>query len=132
MEKVTLMYALFLILNEMEKLDDILERLFALKIGATVIDSEGMGCMLVEHNREIPIFAGLRKLIEGGRPLNKTIVSVIRDRDKLEEARQIIDEELGKIDKPGKGFLFVVPVVECYGFNLEKNEVSHECEELSY
>ncbi len=126
------MYALFLILNEVDKLDDILERLFALKIGATVVDSEGMGSMLVEHNREVPIFAGLRKLIEGGRPLNKTIMSVIRDREKLDEARRIIDEELGKIDKPGKGFMFVVPVVECYGFNLEKNEISHEREEMNY
>ena len=126
------MYALFLILNEVDKLDDILERLFALKIGATVVDSEGMGSMLVEHNREVPIFAGLRKLIEGGRPLNKTVMSVIRDREKLDEARKIIDDELGKIDKPGKGFMFVVPVVECYGFNLEKNEISYEREEMNY
>ena len=126
------MYALFLILNEVDKLDDILERLFALKIGATVVDSEGMGSMLVEHNREVPIFAGLRKLIEGGRPLNKTVMSVIRGREKLDEARKIIDDELGKIDKPGKGFMFVVPVVECYGFNLEKNEISHEREEMNY
>lgn len=114
------LYALFLVINEIYKLDIILEKFFELGLGATVIDSVGMGKVLLEHNIEIPVFSSIRRLIEGNRPYNKTMISVIRDKEKLRKAIDIINEELNYINKPGIGFLFVVPVLECYGFGIEK------------
>ncbi len=114
------MYGLFLILNEVSKVDDILDIFFHLGLGATVLDSEGMGKVLLEHNIDVPIFSSIKKLIEGDKPYNKTIVSVIREEAILREAIDKINEELEYIQKPGVGFLFVVPVIECHGFGIKK------------
>ncbi|KPU27631.1 hypothetical protein TR13x_03625 [Caloranaerobacter sp. TR13] len=116
------MYALFVVINEIYKLDAILERFFEIGVGATVIDSVGMGKVLLQHNVEVPIFSSIRRMIEGNRPYNKTIISVIRDEEKLRKAIQAINEELDYINNPGIGFVFVVPVSECYGFGIEKNK----------
>lgn len=117
------MFALFLILNDESKLDTILEGFFELGLGATVADSKGMGKTLINHDIEIPVFSSLRKLMEGDRPYNKTIISVIRDQEKLEKAKNIVNKELNHLNKPGVGFMFVVPVVECYGFGVDSPQI---------
>lgn len=116
-------YALFLILNDVDKLDIILEKLFEIKVGATVVDGVGMSKMLIDHDVEIPLFSSIRKLIDGDRPFNKIIMSVIRDDQKLKKAKELIMEELDGIKNPGVGFMFIMPVVECYGFGIPKEEI---------
>lgn len=115
------MYALFLILNDPDKLNAIHEIFYSVGAGATTIDSIGMGKVLLEHDVDIPIFAGLRKFVEGNKPYNKTIFSVIRSEEKL---RKIVDAikvelEMGTGSMKNIGFIFVVPVLECHGYKLE-------------
>ena len=118
------MYALHIVLNEIDKMDEIHKILYNNECGATTFDSIGMGKVLLDNNVDIPVFAGLRKLIEGNKPYNKTIVSVIRNEQKL---RVVIDEVkvLLGMDKQivqGIGFIYVMPVLECHGFNLEEEK----------
>ncbi|KNF08957.1 nitrogen regulatory protein P-II family [Gottschalkia purinilytica] len=120
------MYALFLILNDTTKLDLILEKLFEIGVGATVADTVGMGKMLSESNRDLPIFSSIRKIIDGDRPFNKTIISVIKQEEKLKKAKDIIKEELDYMKNPNTGFMFVVPVIECYGFGLKSDETKED------
>ncbi|MTI70348.1 MAG: hypothetical protein FH751_08885 [Firmicutes bacterium] len=115
------MYALFLILNDTDKLDKIHEIFYEYRCGATTLDSVGMGKVLLEHNEKIPIFSSIRKLVEGDKPYNKTIVSVIRKKDRLDKVVDKINEELDYIHKPGIGFMFVVPVLDCYGSKINKD-----------
>lgn len=119
------MYALFLILNDPDKLDAINGIFYDVGTGATTIDSNGMGKVLLEHDVDIPIFAGLRKLVEGNKPYNKTIFSVIRCEEKLRIVVDRIKEELqmGTGDMKNIGFIFVVPVLECHGYKLEDNDI---------
>lgn len=114
-------YALFLILNDISKLEAIHQILYDIGCGATTVDSIGMGKVLLENNVNVPVFAGLRKLIEGDKPYNKTVISVIRDDVKLRKAIDAIKAELhiDETNRGGIGFIFVVPVVECHGFKLE-------------
>lgn len=116
------MYALYLVLNEVDKLDDVLDIFYHLNLGATVIDSEGMGKVLLDHDIDVPVFSGIKKLIEGHKPYNKTIISVIRDEELLRKTVDKIKEELNYMQEPGVGFLFVLPVVECHGFGINKIE----------
>ncbi|QEK12851.1 hypothetical protein FQB35_11235 [Crassaminicella thermophila] len=109
------MYALFLILNEVEKLDQIHNIFYETGVGATTLDSVGMGKVLLEHHVDVPIFSSIRKLVEGNKPYNKTIISVIREEEKLRKIIDLINEELDHINQPGVGFMFVLPVLECYG-----------------
>lgn len=113
------MYALILILNDIYKLDTIHEVFYEEEIGATTIDSQGMGKVLLDHNINIPMLASVRKLIDGRKPYNKTVFSVIYDKEKLDRVVEKIKKELDYFNEPGIGFMFVVPVVECYGTKTE-------------
>ncbi|MTI66811.1 MAG: hypothetical protein FH753_09450 [Firmicutes bacterium] len=114
------MYALFLILNDIHKLDDIHEIFYEYHCGATTLDSQGMGKVLLEHNEDIPVFASIRKLVEGTKPYNKTIISVIKEKQLLDKVIKRINEELDYIHKPGIGFMFVIPVLDCFGSKIKK------------
>ena len=113
------MYALFLVLNDTNKLNDIHEIFYEIGVGATTLDSIGMGKVLLQHNEDVPIFASIRRLVEGNRPYNKTIISVIREEEKLKKVISYINKKLDYMEKQGVGFMFVVPVTECYGYKIE-------------
>ena len=96
----------FLVIKE-DFLDEILEAFLELDIrGATILDSVGMGRILAY---EIPIFAGLRSIIPGSRPYNKTIFTII-DREKLEPLVLAVEQICGDFSNPGTGIMFTVPV----------------------
>ncbi len=106
------MKALFFVLNKEELLEEILETFLELNIsGATIVDSVGMGSIL---SRDIPIFAGFRNLLEGSRPANKMIVTVLPD-DDVETVIKGIEQVVGSLGDPGNGIAFVIPVDGCYG-----------------
>lgn len=115
------MYAVFIILNDMSKLDDVLKVFYDDGCGATTLDSEGVGRLLLDHNVNIPIFAGLRKLVEGDKPNNKTIISIIQEEKKLREIVDTINDEF--ISIKGTGIMFVMPIIECYG--VRNNEYNN-------
>lgn len=114
------MYALILILNDIYKLDDINELFYEEEIGATSIDSQGMGKVLLDHNINLPMLDSVRKLIDGRKPYSKIIFSVIKDKEKLDNVVEKIKKELDYFDEPGTGFMFVMPVVEVYSHSTEK------------
>ncbi|MGH4050907.1 MAG: hypothetical protein ACREVX_06065 [Clostridium sp.] len=114
------MYAVFIILSNVNELDDISKVFYENGCGATTIDSCGIGKVLLRNNIDIPIFAGIRNLVEGTKPYNKTIISVIKKENKM---RTIVD----KINKdflatPDSGVMFVMPVLECYGLRNDEYE----------
>lgn len=113
------MYALFLILNDVYKLDVIHELFYEEELGATTIDSQGMGKVLLDHNVHVPMLASMRKLIDGRKPYNKLVFSIIKEEDKLKRIVNKIKKELNCFDEPGIGFMFVLPVLECYGSKTE-------------
>jgi nitrogen regulatory protein PII len=113
------MFALILILNDIYKLDDINELFYEEEIGATSIDSQGMGKVLLDHNINLPMLDSVRKLIDGRKPYSKIIFSIIKDREKLDKVAEKIRKELDYFDEPGTGFMFVMPVIEVYGSNTD-------------
>lgn len=119
---ITMTYALFLVLNDVDKLSDVHKIIYDLGCGATTLDSVGMGKLLLENNVDIPIFAGLRKMIEGDKPYNKTIISVIHSEDKMRRVVDSIKEELqmDTVNKKGVGYIFVLPVIECHGHKVDE------------
>ncbi len=99
------MKLLFFVLNKEELLEEILEAFLELGIpGATILDSVGMGSILTH---DIPIFAGFKNLMEGSRPANKTILTLIDD-DMVDPVIQSIEQIVGPLDEPGNGILFTL------------------------
>ena len=110
------MKLLILILNKVEKLEEVLEGFLEVGVsGATIIDTVGMGHILSE---EVPIFAGLRFMFAGAKPHNKTLLSVI-NKEKENDVINILKKILGDLGKPGVGIVFTVPLDRVEGLKPE-------------
>lgn len=104
------MQLLCLILNETEKLDDLLFKLEGSGItGGTILDSTGMARMLYNNHRDIPMFGSMYMLMNEGRPMNKTILMVLDD-EKVETAKGVI-RKVCDFSQPGVGVMFTLPVL---------------------
>lgn len=110
------MKLLVLILNKVEKLEEVLEGFLEVGVtGATIIDSIGMGHVISE---EVPIFAGLRFMFAGAKPHNKMIFSVITD-NKIDPVIKILKKILGDLGQPGTGIVFTMPIDRAEGLKPE-------------
>ena len=110
------MKLLILILNKVEKLEEVLEGFLEAGVtGATIIDTVGMGHILCD---EVPIFAGLRFMFAGAKPHNKTIISVIKD-EVEGEVLHLLENILGDMYEPGTGIVFTVPLDRVVGLKPE-------------
>lgn len=98
--------------------DEVIQALVEIGVtGATIIDSHGMGQLLLHR---IPIFAGFRSLLAGSSSHNKTIFSVIREPEKAELAISAIQRVCGEFDQPHKGIIFTLPVNRAVGLTPEE------------
>ncbi|NLG60829.1 MAG: hypothetical protein GX539_01180 [Candidatus Cloacimonetes bacterium] len=110
------MQLLVCVINQENKLDDILSGFLELGItGATVISSEGMARVL---SHDVPVFAGLQTLISRARPQNQTIFSVMED-EKVEGALELLKEVCGNFADPATGIAFTLPVNRVVGLAPE-------------
>ncbi len=101
------MKLLFIVLNKEEYLDEVLEAFLELGLrGATILDSVGMGRILAY---EIPIFAGLRSILPGHRPFNKTILTLVEE-EKISDVITAVEQIIGPLETPGTGIAFALPV----------------------
>lgn len=114
------MQLLVAVINQAEKLDDILSGFLELGItGATIVNSEGMGRVL---SHDIPIFAGLEALVARTRPQNQVIFSVIDDESKVDGALTMLQEICGDLDSPATGIAFTIPLLRVVGLAPEMGE----------
>jgi nitrogen regulatory protein P-II 1 len=110
------MKLLILILNKVEKLEEVLEGFIEIGItGATVIESSGMGHIIAD---EVPIFLGLRFMFTGAKAHNKTIFSVIND-EKEKPVIKLLKKILGNLNEPGTGIVFTLPIDKVEGLKPE-------------
>lgn len=109
------MYVLFIILNEVDYLDDILTIFCDLGVsGATILDSQGMASAIVQREMDsIPLFGSLKTLLKGSRPYNKTIFTVIQNEELLNKTVSEIRKKLSKT-KNSPGMMFTVPLGKVY------------------
>lgn len=110
------MHVLFIVLNEVDYLDEILSKFVDIGIrGATILDSQGMaGALAGSPNKDFPFFGSLKLLFEGARPFNKTIFSVIENEELLQKTVDTVREVLSEVDRPGIGFMFSLPIKDVY------------------
>lgn len=110
------MYALFIILNEIDYLDDILSGFVENKIsGATILDSQGMGSAIAHgSNSDMPLFSTLRMLIGDSQPYSKTIFTVLENEMLVNKAVDVVQEVVADISNPSVGFMFTVPIAKVY------------------
>ena len=102
------MKLLFLVLNDPDILDRVLEKLERHGVrGATILHSRGMA-MELENYMGGSFLGTLRAAMEPDREENYTVFMVLSD-EKVKLALSLIDEVVD-LDEPGKGVAFTVPV----------------------
>lgn len=116
------MNVLFIVLNKTEYLDDILDAFVDIGVrGATIIDSQGMGRALVDSSStNEPFFGALRNLMDNAKPYNKTIFTVIKDEEILDQAVHVVKDIVQDIYEPGVGMMFTLPLGNVYGMDRKE------------
>jgi nitrogen regulatory protein PII len=105
------MYLLITVLEETEKLTDIMEGFAKIGIkGSTVVESIGMGRVLMKARTTLPMMEQINKVITDLQSSNKTIITVIQNKDILDNAIRIVKSICGDLCEPGKGILFALPL----------------------
>ncbi|NLB49130.1 MAG: hypothetical protein GX813_04780 [Erysipelotrichia bacterium] len=116
------MQILFIILNDLNYLDEILQKFLARKVrGATIIDSEGMATAMMANEGFYNLLAGpFAGALEGGSKRSKTIFTVINDPAKVDEVVGEVREIASKSQENVIGFMFTLPVSGIYPLRSNK------------
>ncbi len=113
------MYLLVVVINDESNLHEILDTFYEDDIGgATVIDSMGMGHLMAE---QISIFARFADLTGDSGKFNKTIFTLVENREKLDQAVAALEEIVGDFEEPDTGMWFSLPVEQAKGINSKFN-----------
>ena len=105
------MYLLVNVLEQPEHLVAILEGFAKMGIkGSTVMNSTGMGRVLMKAGAEGPAMEEINRMIANGETSNKTIFTVVKEKEALDEAIGLVKSFCGDLCEPGKGILFAVPL----------------------
>lgn len=112
------MQFLLVVLNKVEKLNALLEKLVEHNIcGATILDSTGMVRELIKNNEDYPIFGTLRLFIDTDRQESKTIFMVLKE-EQVEEAKSVVRQVVGDMSKPDTAVMFTLPIISVEGVKL--------------
>ena len=107
------------VLNRTEHLEHLLQEFTDHGLtGATVLDSKGMARILHSED-EMPIFYGLRAIMEPEHRSSKTIFMVLPD-EQVEVARRIVNQVTGGLDHPDSGIMFAAPITFAEGLVKKK------------
>ncbi|BES64148.1 hypothetical protein SANA_05870 [Gottschalkiaceae bacterium SANA] len=110
------MNALFIVLNDLTRYDEVMDIFYELRIGATTMDTTGMRSVLERHHEPIPFIGRFDRIFKEGQPYNKTIFSIVRDDRLLDEITSRLEEDVfDHFNDKGKAIMFVMPVAKVYG-----------------
>ena len=115
------MQLLVLVLNKLEALEPILEKMLEKGIGgATILDSTGMMRVLDgDDNVDLPMMGLLRHFYSPERKRSKTMFAVIKE-EQTQVLIDIINEATGGLDKPDTGIVFCTPISRIEGLEKKK------------
>lgn len=103
------MHLLVQVLEQTEHLAGLLEGFTKAGVtGTTVLDSIGMGRILLERRADVPAMQIIKDVLAKGKPTNKTIFAVVGDEDTLRKAIEVVRLLCGDLNTPGKGILFTL------------------------
>lgn len=111
------MKVVFFVLNDANKLNQLLNELNNLNIhGGTIFDTSGMGREL-SKSEDFPLFGTLRYLLNPGLKTTKTLLFVIEEK-KIPTLIEGIENVVGNLEGPGTGILFSFPLDYVKGIKL--------------
>jgi len=115
------MFLILFVLNNPEKLDDLLTAWEETGVGGvTIFPSSGLGRVRMRSGLwdDVPLIPSLEALFQHEEDFNRTLFTVVPDQDMVERVVRATQQVVGDLSKPQSGLLVVLPVTQAYG--LEK------------
>jgi hypothetical protein len=108
---------LIVVLDDIEKFPALIEAWEAAGVpGITVLDSVGTRRLRERVQRDdVPLMPSLRSLFSREEDYNRTLFTVIEDKDVLERAVTAARNVVGDFMEPHTGILFIIPVSQTLG-----------------
>jgi nitrogen regulatory protein PII len=111
------MYLLVTILKQTQPLSDIMAGFAKIGItGSTVLKGTGMGRVLMQTRVSLLSSDHINKVITDLESANNIVLTVIKGKDTLDSAIEIVKSSCGDLCEPGKGILFALPLEVVEGF----------------
>ena len=105
------MYLLVSILKQTQPLSDIIAGFAKTGItGSTVLSATGMGRVLMQAKAASQLSGQINKVITDLESPNNLMLTVIKDKETLDKAIEIVKSFCGDLAEPGKGILFALPL----------------------
>jgi nitrogen regulatory protein P-II 1 len=110
------MYLLVNVLEQPEHLVAVLEGFANIGIkGSTGMNNTGMGRVLMKPGTDGTAMEEMSRMITSGESSNKTIFTVVKEKELLDKAIDIVKSLCGDFCEPGKGILFAIPLAHVDG-----------------
>ncbi|MBZ4665123.1 hypothetical protein [Mahella sp.] len=117
------MLALFIVLNRTEYLKDVLKAVEDMGLSCTVIDSISANQYINFYSPNtfasynVPVVVGSMSMADddSGIIYNKTLIMLVEDEEKAQQAMETVESVVGDMARPGTGIMFYVPVVKAVG-----------------
>ena len=118
------MYLFLLVLNNPDKLEDLLiawEETGVLQ-GATVLFSTGLGRIrqMDAWRDDMPLIPSLRDFYEVPENMNRTVFTVVNTEAQVDSVVEATEKVVGDLDENESGLLLVLPVARSYGAEKKK------------
>lgn len=114
------MYLILLVLNDPDKLEDLLIAWEESGIqGATVLFSTGLGRIrqLEGWRDDMPLIPALRDFYDIPENMNRTVFTVAKDEAQVDKVVTATKGVIGELDEQESGLLLILPVARAYGVN---------------
>ena len=114
------MFMIMLILNDTEQCQSLLDAWDeAGAPGVTVLSSTGLGRIRRKMGLydDIPLMPSLQDFLQEEDNLHRTLITVIRERQLVDDIIKATHSVLGDLNQPNTGILVVMPVLEAYGLD---------------
>ncbi|MEN6435073.1 MAG: P-II family nitrogen regulator [Anaerolineaceae bacterium] len=112
------MYMIFFVLNDTEKLEEVLEAWNNVGVGGmTVLASTGLG-RIKKYSAlrdDIPLIPSLEDLLSHEEVLNRTVITLVHGEEMVDAIVDATQKITGDLNQPNTGVLAVIPVARLYG-----------------
>jgi nitrogen regulatory protein PII len=112
------MFMIMLILDNPSLCRDVLDAWEKAGVrGVTILASTGLGRVRMRKGLldDMPLMPSLEEFFREEESQNRTLLSVVPEKDMVERVRAATTGVVGDLDRPGTGILVVLPVLEAYG-----------------
>jgi nitrogen regulatory protein PII len=107
-----------LIVSQSEQCPDVLDAWEATGVGGiTILDSTGLGKVRQAAIRDdVPLMPSLARLFQHNEVRHRTLFTVVDSDEMVDRLIKATEKELGNLNNPDNGVMFVLPVSRVVGF----------------